>query len=361
MATAQGTFDYKERHDGFARTYFRRVGDRAVSSIGLGTYLGDPNDETDDAYREAIELALDSGVNVIDTAINYRHQRSERVVGEAIAESEVPREAVFVSTKGGFVPFDENRPDNPGGYIRDEYLEPGILDRDDIAHGSHAISPSFVRNQLYRSLDNLGIDTIDLYYVHNPETQLDVRSRDDVYDQLEATFELLENRAAAGDLRHYGIATWDAFRVPKTHDHYLSLPEVITRARNAAKSAGNSATHLRAVQLPFNLYMADAFTVEAQPGPDGDQSVLWFAQEAGLNVFTSASLAQGQVVDGIPSAVDERLSGETNAQKGLNFARSAPGVTCALTGMADVEHVRENVAAGTHEPMGADSFDAIFE
>ena len=361
MATAQGTFDYKERHDGFARTYFRRVGDRAVSSIGLGTYLGDPDDETDDAYREAIQLALESGVNVVDTAINYRHQRSERVVGEALAESDVPREAVFVATKGGFLPFDGERPDDPGGYIRDEYLDSDILDREDLAHGSHANSPSFVRDQLSRSLDNLDLDTIDLYYVHNPETQLDVRSRDEVYDQLEATFEVLEDRASAGDLRHYGVATWDAFRVPKEHDHYLSLPEIITRARNAAKAAGNTATHFRAVQLPFNVYMADAFTVEAQPGPEGDQSVLWFAQEAGLNVFTSASLAQGQVVDGIPSDVDARLSGETNAQKGLNFARSAPGVTCALTGMADVEHVRENVAAGTYEPLGADSFDAIFE
>mgnify|MGYP000182784377 CR=1 FL=1 len=361
MATAQGTFDYKERHDGFARTYFRRVGDRAVSSIGLGTYLGDADDETDAAYREAVELALDSGVNVLDTAINYRHQRSERAIGDAIMSSDVPREALFVATKGGFVPFDGERPENPGAYIRDEYVDPGIVDPDDLAHGSHAISPSFIRDQLSRSLDNLGLDSVDLYYVHNPETQLDVRSRDAVYDQLEDTFEVLERRAAAGDLRHYGVATWDAFRVPADHDHYLSLPEIISRARAAAKAVGNTATHFRAIQVPFNVYMADAFTVEAQPGPDADQSVLWFAQEAGLNVFTSASLGQGDVVDGIPDSVDSRLAGETAAQRGLNFARSAPGVTCALTGMADTTHVRENVTAGTYEPMGADAFDAVFE
>lgn len=361
MATAQGTFDYKERHDGFARTYFRRVGDRAVSSVGLGTYLGSPDAETDTDYREAVTLALDSGVNVLDTAINYRHQRSERAIGDALAASAVPREAVFVATKGGFLPFDEDRPDDPGAFVRDEYVDPGIVSSGDLAHGSHAISPSFIRDQLSRSLDNLGLDTIDLYYVHNPETQLDVRSRDAVYDQLQATFEVLERRAAAGDLRHYGVATWDAFRVGRDHDHYLSLPEIITRAREAAKAAGNTATHFRGIQLPFNVYMADAFTVEAQPGPEGDQSVLWFAQEAGLNVFTSASLAQGEVVDGIPADVDARLSGETPAQKGLNFARSAPGVTCALVGMAGVDHVRENVAAGTYEPMGADSFDAVFE
>lgn len=361
MATAQGTFDYMARHDTFARTYFRRVGDRAVSSIGLGTYLGDADDATDAAYRDAIELAFASGSNVVDTAINYRHQRSERCIGEAIEASDVPREALFVATKGGFVPFESNRPDDPGGYVRDEYLDPGILNREDLAHGSHAVAPSFLRDQLSRSLDNLGLDTIDLYYVHNPETQLDVRSRDAVYDQLEATFEVLERRVAAGDLRHYGVATWDAFRVPRTHDHYLSIPEIITRARNAAKTAGNTATHFRAIQVPFNVYMADAFTVEAQPGPDGDQSVLWFAQEAGLDVFTSASLGQGEVLEGIPDGVERRLSGDTTAQRGLNFARSAPGVTCALSGMASVEHVRENVAAGTFEPLGADAFDAVFE
>jgi aryl-alcohol dehydrogenase-like predicted oxidoreductase len=361
MATAQGTFDYKERHDGFARTYFRRVGDRAVSSIGLGTYLGDPDDETDAAYRAAIDRALASGVNVLDTAINYRHQRSERCIGTALADSDVPRDSVFVATKGGFVPFDRTRPDDPSAYIRTEYLDTDILHPNDLAHGSHAIAPAFVREQLARSRDNLGLDTIDLYYVHNPETQLDVRSRAAVYDQLEATFEVLERRAATGDLRHYGVATWDAFRVPRSHDHYLSLAEIIERARTAAQTAGNAATHFRAIQVPFNVYMADAFTVEAQPGPAGDQSVLWFAQEAGLNVFTSASLAQGDVLDGIPQSVDDRLAGETLAQRGLNFARSAPGVTCALTGMATTDHVRENVAAGRYEPMGADSFDAVFE
>jgi aryl-alcohol dehydrogenase-like predicted oxidoreductase len=107
--------------------------------------------------------------------------------------------------------------------------------------------------------------------------------------------------------------------------------------------------------------MADAFTMPSQNGPEGDQSVLWYAHEAGLNVFTSASLAQGQVLDGIPAAVDEKLRGDTLAQRGVNFARSAPGVTSALVGTTSPEHVRENVAAGTYEPMGADAFDAVFE
>jgi len=362
MATADGTFQYKECFgEDKARTYFRSVRDRAVSSVGLGTYLGDSTDDVDDAYRETVRAAVEGGCNVVDTAINYRHQRSERAVGRALADADVDRDAVFLATKGGFVPFEETRPENPGQFVAEQYVDGGILDADDLAHGSHAIAPGFVEDQLDRSLRNLGVDSVDLYYVHNPETQFDARSEEAVYDQLGATFERLEERAAAGDIEHYGVATWEGVRVSRDHERVLDLGEVISRARSAAKSVGNTATHLRAIQVPFNVFMADAFTVESQAGPEGDQSVLWYAHEAGLNVFASASLAQGQVLDGIPDDVNEQLEGDTLAQRGLNFARSAPGVTCALAGTTSPEHVRENAAAGTFEPLGADAFDAVFE
>ncbi|MDS0281142.1 aldo/keto reductase [Haloarcula onubensis] len=361
MATREGTWAYRDAHDDFARTFFRRFGDGVASSIGVGTYLGEPTDERDDAYDEAIRLALESGVNVVDTAINYRHQRSERVVGRALADADVDREAVVVATKGGFVPFDGDRPDDPGAFVKREYVDTGLVDRADLVGGQHCIAPAFVDDQLDRSLDNLDLDTVDLYYVHNPETQLAENSREAVYDQLEATFERLERRAAAGDIEHYGVATWDAFRVPADHERYLSLPEVVERARASAKAADNTATHFRAVQLPFNVFMADAFTVAAHEGPDGPQSALWFAHEAGLDVFTSASIMQGRLATEMPESVEAKLAGETRAQRALNFARSAPGVTCSLVGTGSVDHARENVDAGRYEPLGADAFDAVFE
>jgi len=107
--------------------------------------------------------------------------------------------------------------------------------------------------------------------------------------------------------------------------------------------------------------MADAFTVEAQESPDGPQSALWFAQEAGLNVFTSASIMQGRLATEMPESVAAKLDGETRAQRAINFARSAPGVTSSLVGMGSPGHVAENVAAGTYEPLGASAFDAVFE
>jgi len=362
MATGQGTWNYRDRFgDEFGRTYFRRFGDGVVSSIGVGTYLGDPTPEVDDRYREAIVAALESGVNVVDTAINYRAQRSERVVGEALAEADVDRDGVVVATKGGFVPFDGDRPDSPGRYVMEEYVDPGIVDREHLARGSHCIAPGYIDDQLDRSLSNLGVDAVDLYYVHNPETQLSIRSREAVYDQLEATFETLERRRADGDLRYYGVATWDAFRVGEDQAEYLSVPEVVSRARSAAETVGVDTTGFRAIQLPFNVVMADAFTVRAHPGPDGRQSTLRFAHESGLSVFTSASIAQGRLVDGLPEDVAEVLEGGSPVQRAINFARSAPGVTCSLVGMGSPEHVAENVGAGRHDPLGADAFDAVFE
>ena len=364
MATSDATWGYRDRFgDAFARTYFRRFGPGVVSSVGVGTYLGDPTDERDRRYRAAVVEALESGINLVDTAINYRCQRSERVVGDALDRADVDREAVVVATKGGFLPFEGSPPADPGAYVRSEFVDPGLVDADDLAAGSHAMTPAFLDAMLDRSLSNLGLDTVDCYYVHNPETQLRVRSREAVYDRLEAAFERLERRRAAGDIGGYGVATWDAFRVPRGHDAYLSLPDVVGRAEAAADAVGADDHGLCAVQLPFNVTMADAVTVDAHrhPTEDRDVSALEYAQAAGLDVVASATLAQGALASSIPAAVDAELNGDTPAQRAINFARSAPGVTVALVGTGSPAHVPENVAAGTFEPLGARAFDAGFE
>jgi aryl-alcohol dehydrogenase-like predicted oxidoreductase len=126
MATSAATQDYRDRfHERFARTYFRRFGDALVSSVGVGTYLGDATDAADDRYRAALVDAVESGINVVDTAINYRHQRSEREVGDAVAGAAVDREAVLLATKGGFVPFDGERPRDAATHIESEYVDAG--------------------------------------------------------------------------------------------------------------------------------------------------------------------------------------------------------------------------------------------
>ena len=363
MATGRGTWAYRDRFgDSFGRTFFRRFGPGVVSSIGIGTYLGDPTDEVDDRYREALVFALEHGINLVDTASNYRHGRSERVVGDALREAETDRDAVVVASKAGFVPFDGSRPDEPGQYVRETVLDAGLATPDELAHGSHTIAPAFVDEMVDRSLDLMGLDHIDLYYLHNPETQLAIADRETVYDRIESAFEVLERRVAADDIGRYGVATWEAFRVASDHDAHLSLPEVVRRAERAAETVGNDESSLDAVQLPFNVVMADAFTVAAHEADDGEAtSALWYAHEHELHVFASASIAQGELAQQIPESVNEALTGDTLAQRALNFSRSAPGITAALVGTSSPEHVAENVAAGTFDPLGARAFDSVFE
>jgi aryl-alcohol dehydrogenase-like predicted oxidoreductase len=369
MATAGGTWAFRDRFgDRFGRTYFRRFEPGVVSSVGLGTYLGDPTDAVDDRYREALVTGLETGVNLVDTASNYRCGRSERVVGEALREATVGRDRVVIASKAGVLPFDGERPEDPARYVRERFIDRGLVDPADLAHGSHCIAPDFLDVMLDRSLDALGVDTIDCYYVHTPETQLATRDRDGVYDQLGAAFEALERRRAAGDIGGYGIATWEAFRVPRGHDAHLDLADVLARAQAAADRVGFDDHGLRAVQLPFNVRMADAFTVEAhgtQESSDGNDptSALEFCHEEGLSVFAAASLGQGDLTrhGAIPEAVEAELPGDSPAQRALNFARSAPAVTAALVGCSRPEHVRESVAAGTFDPLGASAFDSVFE
>ncbi|WP_299334060.1 aldo/keto reductase [Haloplanus sp.] len=363
MATASATWRYRDRFgDRFGRTYFRRFGPGVVSSVGLGTYLGEPTDAVDERYERALVAGVEGGCNVVDTAVNYRCGRSERVVGRALNGAEVKREAVAVTTKGGFLPFDGEQPGDPEAYVRERFVESGPVDDDDIAAGRHCIAPAAIEASLDRSLDALGVGTIDCYYVHNPETQCRVRSRQAVYNQLEATFERLEHRVDAGDIGGYGVATWDAFRVPPADDAYLSLSTVVERARSAAETVGHETSGFEAIQLPFNVVMADAFTTPTHEFEGGRRSALEVAHALDIDVFASASLAGGELAarNGIPSSVDAKLEGETPAQRAVNFARSAPGVTCALVGTSDPDHVAEDIAAGTFDPLGARAFDAVF-
>jgi hypothetical protein len=85
-ATPQGTLRYAARFQGRAAAgHFRETAAGLVlSSVGIGTYLGEPDAATDRAYAEAVVAAIEGGFNLIDTAINYRFQRSERSIGAAI-------------------------------------------------------------------------------------------------------------------------------------------------------------------------------------------------------------------------------------------------------------------------------------
>ena len=120
-ATADGTLRFRSRFADVDAGWFRRALGLEMSSVGIGTYLGEADVETDRAYGEAMRLAPALGCNVIDTAVNYRYQFSERVIGAAlrdlVAGGAIRRDEIVVCTKGGYLPFD-GPPADGGGWTR---------------------------------------------------------------------------------------------------------------------------------------------------------------------------------------------------------------------------------------------------
>jgi aryl-alcohol dehydrogenase-like predicted oxidoreductase len=367
-ATSEGTRRYAAKFGGSAAPgHFRELSKTAapgespllVSSIGIGTYLGAPDEATDRAYTAAIVAAVEGGINVIDSAINYRYQRSERAIGAALhqlAERGITRDEIFLSTKGGYLTPDAAVAGNASEYFAREYFQPGILKPDDVAAGCHAMSPSYLANQLDRSRANLGVDCIDLYYIHNPETQLGEIPREKFLERLRAAFDFLESAVAQGKIRFYGLATWNGFRQPAGAADHISLADVEQLAR---KVAGGS-HHFRFVQLPYNLAMTEALTRANQPVHGPAATMVEAAEALGISLIASASLLQAKMTKGLPGFIADAFGLDDDAERAIQFSRSSPGITTALVGMSNVEHVRANLRLVSQPVATQDQFARLF-
>lgn len=359
-ATQEGTTRYAEKFRGIAADgHFRQVQGLMLSSLGIGTYLGQPNESTDSGYAAAIVAAVEAGINVIDTAINYRLQRSERSVGTALkvlARKEFARDEIVVCTKGGYLTPDGSMPADANRYFFEEYIHKGIFTAKDIAAGSHCMAPRFLENQLARSRKNLGVECVDIYYLHNPETQLAELSPADFLKRVREAFVFLESAAARGQIQFYGMATWNGFRQQKGARDLMQLAEIVA----IAKEIAGEKHRCRFVQLPFNLAMTEALTVGNQKVGKDEKTIMEAADELGVTLIASASLLQGQVAQNLPQFVAEALGLENDAERALQFARSAPGITAALVGMARTAHVEANARLVEAPPAGIDQFGKLF-
>jgi aryl-alcohol dehydrogenase-like predicted oxidoreductase len=360
-ASLEGTARYRARFAGIAsENHFRLEQNLWLSSIGTGTYLGDADEETDLRYTKAIARAVELGANVIDTAANYRFQRSERAIGAALGELSArgyQREEIVVCTKGGYLPFDGAPPRDVRGYVEETFVKPGIAGFADIVGAAHCMTPSYLQNQLDQSLVNMKLNCVDVYYVHNPESQLSAVSEEEFWRRLRTAFETLEQNVANGKLNNYGVATWNGFRSEPDSDAHHSLERMVETAREA----GGADHHFHFIQLPLNLAMPEALFFQNQKLDDEYVSVLDAAGALGVTVMASASILQGQISSGLPEAIREPLGAlATDAQTGIQFVRSAPRITTALVGMSSVAHVEENLQLARIAPALPDDFMRVF-
>ena len=364
-ATPDGTRRFAER---FAERegHFRRPDRLTLSSLALGMRNGEPGGVDDMLYRSAVLELLTGGVNVFDTALSDRMHSSERCLGatleRAFREGSAARDEVVVVTKGGYLTVDPDLLAARGHarrYLLETYVEPGLVDPDHIVHGVHCLDAPFLRDQIERSLRNLRLATIDLYLLEEPELHLGECSAEEFRRRLCDAFEALERAVSAGVIAAYGLCTWNGFLLPHSDRGHLSLLDVFEWALDV----GGGDHHLRAVQLPFSLAMAEALRLDSQQGPKGHTAaVLGSLEGTGTTVLASAPLVQGRALGRLPPVVADTFPDlRSDAQRCLQFVRSAPEVTCAVVGMRDPDHIEENLALTRRPPVAREEIEALFK
>ena len=220
----------------------------------------------------------------------------------------------------------------------------------DITSGYHCMTPSYLSDQLDRSLRNLDVECIDLMYIHNAvEGQIKDISREKLLENLKSVFELYEQKRDEGKIQFFGMATWECFRVTSDNSQFLSLEEITSMA----KKIGGENNGFRFIQLPFNMYYDQALLTKNQTLSNDPVSILEAAVKLGIGVFTSVPFMQGRLL--APGAMPE-FSNLDPSLRALQFIRSSPGVLAPLIGQKSSEHVSENLEILNIPPLTEDEF-----
>jgi hypothetical protein len=206
-ANAESTYNYTKRNikevhkDHFREIYNSNI---KISSLGLGTYMGAPDDINDFYIYNAVKSCVLSGaVNLIDTAINYRYMKSEKAIGKAlnalVNKYGYKREEFFICSKIGYVPEDAEGGRRSQSFVQD-LVEEKKIEIEDIIYDEknrpiHCMHPNFLEEQMEISLRNLGLETLDLMYLHNAvESQGAVLTPESFEKRLTKAFEFFVRR-----------------------------------------------------------------------------------------------------------------------------------------------------------------------
>ena len=285
-ATVEGTSSFAKRHQGF---HFNTLGktEWQVSPAGFGCYRVAAGV---DAHFDAMNHALTGGINLIDTSTNYVDGASEQLVGQVlshmISEGGMAREEVVVVSKVGYLQGNNYA-------LSQERKQKGEPFPDLVLYGNgleHCIHPVFLEDQLKRSLERLGLETLDLLLLHNPEYYLGWAAkqglsiddaRETFYQRIHLAFEHLEGEVEQGRIQGYGISS-NSFPTSMGDQEFVSLERVCDIAHTVSNHH-----HFRVIQFPMNLYESGAAIEENQ---DNGQSVLDIARTEQLGVLINRPL-----------------------------------------------------------------------
>ncbi len=238
-----------------------------MSIIGFGGYRVSIESK---GHYEALKYALDSGCSLIDTSSIYTNGDSEKLIGKVLKESNYRPTIV---SKVGYIQ----------GGVFDVIKDNDELQADLVKFSEniyHSIHPSFIENQLNTSLERLGVDSIDIYLLHNPEYYLKTPNSDkaEYYNRIEKAFIYLEEQVKLGKIKSYGISS-NTFIDPKEDHESTNLESVYEIATK------NNLKHFKYIQFPMNLLELGA--LERQFGGD---HLFEKAQSLGLKTMVNRPL-----------------------------------------------------------------------
>ncbi|HEX5710479.1 MAG TPA: aldo/keto reductase, partial [Sulfuricurvum sp.] len=254
---------------------------------------------------------------------------------------EIKREEVIIASKGGFIPLDFPFPGNPYGWIQENLINTGLSSKEEIVIDQHCMTPAYLRWSCEQSLKNLSLETIDIFFLHNPETQLGYVDQETFYGRIEAAFTLFEELRAENKIGAYGIAAWNGFLYEEDHLEYISLGKVVEIARRV----GGENHGFKYLQSPFNMAKPHAYGYANQQCEDGFYYPLMHAcARFDLSFLGSSPLLQKNLFKRpFASKIGELMNTTelSDVASALQFARSAGAIT-AIFGTVDPAHVTDN-------------------
>lgn len=348
-ATTEATYDFAKRFSNY-KDFYIKSNDLIFSKLGLGTFNKEPYKEENYVfhYIEGVKEAVKNGINLIDTASNYRYGQSEKEISEALkelyAENAVKREELIICSKGGFIQLDYPFPENPYEWIDENIIKTKLATIEDIELDQHCLSADFIEWSCKRSLKNVGVDSFDIYYLHNPEMQLSKLGEAKFLKKIESIFKRFEKMIDMGLIKYYGIATWNGFINDKLSNELMNLEDLV----EIAKKVGGKDHGFKYIQTPFNIGKTSIYTLPTQKVKGEACTLLQAAHRLGIGVISSSSLLQMNLFKKSFKAetgylLDPKMVLKNDIQLALQFVRSTPGIVSSLFASKAPIHIRENL------------------
>lgn len=326
-----------------------------LSRIGIGLYQGGETDEVDHKLLSVLREAVNNGINLFDSAPNYRNLRSEKILGELVADN--PLDKLIISTKGGFIPFDFANPSlNEADFINENYYSKGLIDPalfDEYYFQS--FDPNYLEFQLSNSLSALNRSYVDIYYIHNPEYLLQRVGKKTFLKVMDDVFRWLEYKVQSNQIKFVGVSTWDGFfRVEQKE--YLQLTDFIMLADRY-----HLLDRFKYIQFPFNFGKLNSVTEKSQVFKSQNFSLLKLIDEFKLIAISSAPFGQGKLIHyKFPESIKLIYSNMNNAEINLSFVLSSSFFASTLMGTSSLIHLNESISLWKDGNFNYDTFVKTF-